>query len=86
MRLTLVVSGNDIVWKDGLELSEVTISALQMPGQRLMVFPVGERHAAMLHDLLTQDESKPDAVSNELKDELKIKSKNELKEVLSHVA
>lgn len=52
-RLNLVVDGTDILWKDGSELSEVTISALHTPGQRLMIFPVGERHAKMLHQLET---------------------------------
>ena len=52
-RLNIVVDGMDILWKDGDELSEVTISALHTPGQRLMVFPIGERHAEMLHQLET---------------------------------
>lgn len=50
-RLTLIVSGKDIAWKDSRELSDVTISALRRPGQRLMVFPIGERHTEMLHRL-----------------------------------
>ena len=50
-RLNIVVDGTDILWKDGDELSDVTISALHTPGQRLMVFPVGERPTEMLHQL-----------------------------------
>ena len=52
-QLNIVVDGTDILWRDGNELSEVTISALHTPGQRLMIFPVGERHAKMLHQLET---------------------------------
>ncbi len=50
-QLTIVVDGSDILWKDGHELSDITISTLQTPGQRLMVFPVGERHTELLHQL-----------------------------------
>src|SRR5689334_9431373 len=39
--LTLLVIGRDIVWKDESEISEMKISALHKPGQRLMVFPIG---------------------------------------------
>lgn len=49
--LTLVVAGGDIVWKDADELSMMPISALHKPGQRLMIFPIGERQAEMLHRL-----------------------------------
>lgn len=49
--LTLVVDGSDIAWKDADELSAMPISALHKPGQRLMIFPIGERHAEMLHQL-----------------------------------
>ena len=54
-QMNIVVDGSDILWKDGNELSEVTISALRTPGQRLMVFPVGERHTELLHQLKTLD-------------------------------
>ena|SRR5579871_5085640 len=70
VRLTLVVSGRDIVWRDALELSGVTISALHKPGQRLMVFPVGERHAEMLHQLRSHDSSEKDTLSCEAEEEL----------------
>jgi len=50
-RLTLVVSGKDIAWKDADDLSDVTISALRQPGQRLMVFPIGEKHSELLDRL-----------------------------------
>jgi len=59
--LTLVVDGGDLAWKDATELSAMPISALHKPGQRLMVFPIGEQHAEMLHQLqadeLDNDES-----------------------------
>lgn len=47
-RLTLVVQGDDIVWKQTEEIEEARISALHHPGQRLMIFPVGERHQNLL--------------------------------------
>ena len=47
-RLTLVVQGDDIVWKQTEEIEEARISALHHPGQRLMIFPLGEQH----HNLL----------------------------------
>ena len=50
-RLTLLVNGKDIVWKDAHDLDGVTLSALHQPGQRLMVFPVGEKHAELLRQL-----------------------------------
>ncbi len=50
-RLTMVVDGGDIAWKDADELAVMPISALHKPGQRLMIFPVGEQHAEMLHQL-----------------------------------
>ncbi len=56
-RLTLVVDGGDIAWKDADELAIMPISALHKPGQRLMIFPVGEQHAEMLHRLLAYDEA-----------------------------
>ena len=51
--LTIVVDGLDIIWKETHELSDITISALHTPGQRLMIFPVGERHTELLHQLET---------------------------------
>ena len=62
-RLTLLVSGKDIVWRDSNELTDVTISALQQPGQRLMVFPIGEQHS----ELLRQLESRTDTESRTLR-------------------
>lgn len=47
-RLTLVVQGEDILWRDAHEVEGMTLSTLHKPGQRLMVFPVGEQHAEML--------------------------------------
>lgn len=70
MNLTLVVSGNDIVWKDSRDLSEIPISLLQVPGQRLMVFPIGEQHAAMLKNLQMQAGSELSGISNQQKEEL----------------
>jgi DNA-binding transcriptional MerR regulator len=49
--LTLVISGNDIVWRDEEDVAEAQVSALRKPGQRLMVFPVGERHAELMRQL-----------------------------------
>src|SRR5258708_1366571 len=49
--LTLVVAGGDIAWKDADELEEMPISALHKPGQRLMIFPIGEHHVRMLQRL-----------------------------------
>ena len=46
-RLSLVVSGSDIAWRDDSEVSTVAVSALRKPGQRLMVFPMGEKHAEL---------------------------------------
>jgi len=49
--LTLVAMGNELAWKTGDELAGVTISALRQPGQALFVFPVGERHEALIRQL-----------------------------------
>ncbi len=49
--LTIVVDGGDILWKDADEVSETPISALRRPGQRLMIFPIGEQHAGYLQAL-----------------------------------
>ncbi|MCE5199920.1 MAG: MerR family transcriptional regulator [Armatimonadota bacterium] len=46
--LVLVVSGNDIAWRDGDEVLSSMVSALQQPGQRLMLFPVGATWSALL--------------------------------------
>jgi DNA-binding transcriptional MerR regulator len=69
-RLTLIVSGKDIVWKDALELSGVTISALHKPGQRLMVFPVGEIHTEMLLQLQTNESHQLTPLHYKAKEEL----------------
>ncbi len=48
VRLTLVAAGRDIAWTDRSDVPSAAASALQRPGQRLMVFPVGEMHARLL--------------------------------------
>jgi len=55
--LTLVIIGNDAVWKDATELYAMPISALHRPGQRLSILPIGEQHAALLHQLLLEENS-----------------------------
>jgi len=50
-KLTLVVSGNDIAWKDAEELADIPMSALHYPGQRLMVLPVGKMHSDLVERL-----------------------------------
>lgn len=55
-QLTLVISGGDIAWRDVETLTSTTVSALRHPGQRLMVFPAGERHSALLDRLTESDE------------------------------
>jgi len=59
--LTLLVNGTETAWEDATDISGVTISALHRPGQRLMIFPLGERHAELLHQLESDDSSRPDA-------------------------
>ncbi len=54
--LTIVVDGGDILWKDAHEVSDTPISALRRPGQRLMVFPIGEQHAECLQTLQSGDD------------------------------
>jgi DNA-binding transcriptional MerR regulator len=54
-RLTLVVLGQDIVWRDSEELSEMPISAFHRPGQRMMILPVGEKHTELLQRLHSED-------------------------------
>ena len=49
--VTILVCGSDIAWKDTQELDSVPVSALHAPGQRLMVFPVGEQHAKWVSQL-----------------------------------
>lgn len=56
--LTLVVVGQDIIWKNASDLTNEKVSALQEPGQRLMVFPVGEKHSKLLTQLQAE-ESQP---------------------------
>jgi hypothetical protein len=53
-RLTLVVEGNDIAWRDIADLEGRKFSALRRPGQRLMVFPVGEAHARLIAQLAAE--------------------------------
>jgi hypothetical protein len=50
--LTLVISGNDLAWKGEEELGDPPVSALRKPGQCLMMFPAGERHAQLLTELV----------------------------------
>jgi DNA-binding transcriptional MerR regulator len=50
--LTLVVSGNDIVWQTDEEIAALNISALRQPGQRLLFLPVGEQCADLLGRLM----------------------------------
>ena len=49
--LVIVVNGKDIAWKDAHEISGIVLSALHNPGQRLMVFPISEKHAELLRRL-----------------------------------
>lgn len=73
-KLTLLVSGRDVAWKDSDDLSDVSISALRQPGQRLMVFPIGEQHS----ELLLQLENGSDAANRRTSDEFR--------DTLSHVS
>lgn len=50
-RLMLVISGADIAWRDQEDFDSLPISALIAPGQRLMVLPVGRKHAEILSEL-----------------------------------
>lgn len=50
-KLIIVVRGKDIVWVDDDSIYERPISAFQNPGQRLMIFPIGEKHEACLQKL-----------------------------------
>jgi DNA-binding transcriptional MerR regulator len=56
-QLILVVSGKDVLWKNADDLDAVTLSALRQPGQRLMVFPVGEKYQSLLDQLRLEDSS-----------------------------
>jgi len=47
----LIVQGEDIIWRQTEEIEESQISALHHPGQRLMIFPIGERHQSMVAEL-----------------------------------
>lgn len=49
-RLVLVVVGHDIIVQD-LEDPSLVMSTLRNPGQRVMVFPIGEQHAQALVEL-----------------------------------
>jgi len=51
-RLSLLVSGKDLVRKNAADLDGLTISALATPGQRPMVFPMGEIQERLLARLL----------------------------------
>lgn len=61
-QLTLVVSGNDIAWKNAEELATIPVSVLQSPGQRLMVLPVGKMHSDLVGRLQTSTSNNKDAV------------------------
>jgi hypothetical protein len=50
-RLMLLVVGSDIAWMDADQLADIPISALHQPGQRLMLFPVGQLHRVLVHQL-----------------------------------
>jgi hypothetical protein len=50
-KLCLLVEGDDIVWIDADNLSNKPISAFRNPGQRLMMFPIGEKHREYLQIL-----------------------------------
>lgn len=60
--LTLVVQGDDIVWRHSEEVEEAQISALHHPGQRLMIFPLGERHHSLVTELSCRSLEKPKTV------------------------
>jgi DNA-binding transcriptional MerR regulator len=62
-QLTLVVRGNDIVWRQSEDVEESQISALHSPGQRLMIFPIGERHQSLVSKLLNSVAAKSTRVS-----------------------
>ena len=49
--LTLVVRGQDIAWRPTAEISHMEVSALQQPGQMLLVFPFGELHEGLVQQL-----------------------------------
>jgi len=56
----LVVRGSDIAWVDGDDLSGMTFSVLQQPGQRLMIFPIGQWHEEISQRLHSRDaDAKP---------------------------
>ncbi len=57
-KLILVVNGQDIFWMDANDVSGMPISALQSPGQRLMVFPIGEQHEEFLQKLSIRSEQR----------------------------
>jgi DNA-binding transcriptional MerR regulator len=50
-QVTVVVTGKDITWQDSEEISMTAVSSLRKPGQTLMIFPIGEKHAKLLHEL-----------------------------------
>lgn len=60
-RLTLVVHGDDIIWRDAGDIDGVTVSAFRRPGQRLMVFPLGEAHADLVEQLSSEVSGEPGA-------------------------
>jgi len=49
--LTLVVVDDDILWIDGEELNSLPVSALRKPGQRVLIFPIGEKHTLLIQKL-----------------------------------
>jgi DNA-binding transcriptional MerR regulator len=61
--LTIMVVGDDIVWKDASEIGDIPTSALHKPGQRLMIFPIGEQHSEILEQLRPSDTDGNELVS-----------------------
>jgi DNA-binding transcriptional MerR regulator len=59
--LTLVVRGRDIAWRTPEQIP-AEISALRKPGQRLMLFPIGERCEAVRRQLEAEERREGDRV------------------------
>lgn len=58
-RLTILAVDDDIIWKDSDDIATTPVSMIGNPAQRVMLFPVGERHS-VLAELLrnTADQTK----------------------------
>jgi|GEM_PF-2095702 len=84
--LTLVIVGKDIAWKESDEISQAMVSTLVQPGQRLMLFPIGEKHAHLMEQLEAQSDTQERPLDDVRKGEAPASSEQTLEGTTKHVS